>query len=253
MQEKNTEKNTTDSINITYDCYGSISEIEDFGEKMIVKAITSPPSWWRNISPFAHGIKSVEDIVENIDADLANAIDNGRILTTSKRCPGIINHLRQSLVIKTPHDILIRTGINPDEVQWTTPVDCIQVSTHSSSQTGEAPFHTIKFIVPIVFKTDKPTNVTMIDPVFYNDLGYRISPGISPVDSTQVFFLNLITLFPRIEKSYHIKKNSILALLQFGSALNKIQREDLSQDRLKLQFELQSTIATNNGVKEYSI
>lgn len=244
MQEMNTEEDTSNIVNIDYDYYGSMSELKGISERFISKAVMNPPEWWKKLTAFKNGSRTIEELLEPYDPSILQEISEGSRCTTSKRCPGIVNHLRQSLVIKTPHDIIVKTGTKPGQATVASQLNLITSIVHDPQQTGDADFHTIMLRVPIRFKSDKLTAATVIDPVFYNDLGYRVSPGVSLMRPDLVFHMNVICLFPREEKTYHIKKDSVIALLQFSNVLGNLNEKDLSQDELKTTLETQSTLAS---------
>jgi hypothetical protein len=248
MQEVNIEESTNKKVNIVYDSIHTHRDADRYDSQILSRGLQDNPKWWKELTPFAEGRNNFNDVLNNLNHADMDCINTGGTLATSKRCPGMVNHLRQSLVLRTPHDIVIKTGNGPDEVAFASPLHIVGTSTHSSSQTGSAPFHVVKFMFPYHFTTDIPTTATMVDPIFYNDLGYRICPGVSRVDPRYVFTFNIICLLPRVENVYHIHKGDVIALLQLGHPIGTLERKDLSKLGADTDMELRSTVLNDISV-----
>ena len=249
MQEVSIEESTNKKVNIAYDSINTaINDSGIIDTQILNKGVLDSPEWWKELTPFQEGRNNFNDVLNNLSHSDMDCINTGGTLATSKRCPGMVNHLRQSLVLRTPHDIVIKTGNRPGEIAFASPLHIVKTGTHSSSQTGNAPFHVVKFMFPYHFTTDIPTTATMVDPIFYNDLGYRICPGVSRVDPRYVFTLNIICLLPRIENVYHIRKGSVIALLQLGHTIGALERKDLSKICTDTDIELRSTVLNDISV-----
>jgi len=242
MQEKNTKKNTASSTTSVYIDLAKDKIPPNCLDDILVKAIQEPPGWWGDLAPMIDGSKTRRQFIEQHKELL---YENYSVLFsagTVKRCPGIINHLASSILIKSPCDIMIRT--NEKNYQWRAPSDILDISYHNDNQVGGSlPYHIIKFMLPMCFKTDSDVQATFIKPIYYKDFGYDLAPGQIETGSS-VNQLNIIALFPKKEAEYFIPADSILAILQFTKRVSKIKLTNLSEEYAKYEYLRKKYIAS---------
>ena len=246
MQDKNTEKNM--ACEVLWDSPDSFND----GDKKVLsqyitKAVEEPPGWWKELTPFVNQKKSVSEVINTINDAEFERLSNGESPATSKKCPGIIHHLTHSLLIKSPCDVLI--DVTNDSISWVASSKYMSVSLHHPAQVGKfgKDYFIVKFCIPIHLTTDLPCQAVYIDPVFYNDNGYRISPGLFPDTFDGTVDINIITIFPKGAKKYYIKNGSVLALLQFDRKIKNVRNVDLSEKYALSKHNIDKNLFTSNS------
>ena len=234
MQEVSIKESTArDYTNIYYDFTYKAEDVYR-NEECIKKAIAEPPLWWKNLTPFVRNCKNVESFIEKHE-DEYWARPNDGLLATSKKCPAIIKHLSNSVIVKAPCDIRIRT--NEDTFQWkVSNGNQIDIGCHDSDQVDGYPYHILKFNFPIVIKADQGVTASFVKPIFYDDFGFDVAPGI--VDLSLLNQLNIISLFSKKQANYFIPYNSVIAILQLSKRIKSITRTDLSKEKAKYAYDM---------------
>lgn len=194
------------------------------------------PRWWRNLTPFIDGIKSVTELIETRWDHIMNSTELGTP-RTSKTCPGISTLFSYSIPIKFPCDIFLETR-EDGTYYWRATNGFMSIATHGPEQTEGSSiskdYITLKFEIPVVFMTDKPVCVSFVDPIFFNDMPYKVSPGIALETHSIPLFLNTIAFFPKKNMKYVFYKDEVCSLLQFSDKVTEIKQKDLSSKRLAL-------------------
>lgn len=209
-----------------------------------IAVITShdKPQWYKEIKPYIS--KYQDEYYENIFAVAEkdwNSIFEEKIGKTIKVCPGMHSLFRHTLLLKFPQNIFLETNAD-GEYRWNIPdtnqlgKSVLTVAAHNSKQAvGFADNYIIlKFCYNMYLKPDEDSNLSFLDPILYNDQPYKVLPGIVELNSKRPGIqLNVITLFPKINKKYIFKKNTVLCMLQSSKTIKGISKEDLSIDIIK--------------------
>ena len=224
MQEVNIEENISSSYTNVYYDYLPWAHAGYKQNTVLEKAIVEQPSWWKDLAPFYNGCKTVNEFMDKHEDEFWE-LDRDAVFATSKRCPAIIGHFSNSIIIKSPCDIAIK--INDDSFEWKAPGKKIYIDLHNDRQVGSLPYNILKICLPIVIKSDPGTTASFITPTLYNDLGYELAPGVT--DTNEVNQLHLIILVSKKKTTYFIPADSVLAVMQFSKKVKNIVQGDLLQ------------------------
>lgn len=225
-------------VKLLYECRQPVLELDDW------TSFKQPPQWWRSLTPFVEGIKSTADLMRDkwdvlIDPDSIHATPR-----TVKTCPGFSSLFKQSIPIKLPADMLIET--TEDTWRWSSPAGVVTMNDHNGNQAAGSivseKYHILKFEMPIVFMTDKKVTGCFVDPIYYNDVDFKVAPGILQGTDKQPTFLNVITFFPKQFKRYHLKKGTVIALLQLSEKITAVQPKEMVYETDRFLYNLHSQI-----------
>jgi len=166
-------------------------------------------------------------------------------LATSKTCPGILNILRNCVLVKAPCDISITID---DTGEWRHRVPDSRFikleDAHPPEQFG-TPFNkgaglfdqdrVLKFSLPILLTSEEP--YIHLDPQFHSTRPLRVINGVIAGSSTKGAPLNIITMFKIPDKGgileIDISKGEVLAYLWSPS---KIKLKEYAGEVKKLEM-----------------
>ena len=225
-------------VKLLYHSRVDIIELDDW------TSFKEPPQWWRSLTPFTHNINSTAQLIRDKWDEL---IDPDRVHLTArtvKTCPGFSSLFKQSIPIKLPADMLIET--TQDTWRWSSPAGVVSMQEHNEDQAPGSDvtknYHVLKFEMPIVFMTDKKVSGCFVDPIYYNDVDYKVAPGILQGLEKQPTFLNVIVFFPKQFKRYHLKKGSVIALLQLSEKITAVQPKEMVYETDRFLYNLNSQL-----------
>jgi hypothetical protein len=203
-----------------------------------------PPSWYSKLTPYWNGSKNFNDFIKTQWSTIFQ-YQNYRMHTV-KSCPGFNTFFKKSIQLKLDNDLLVETGADGGFV-YTYLGNHFSLSSHNGQ---EAPglsnkYIFLKFTYNLAFKYSKDCDVTFIDPVLYDEQPYRMCPGIIQTQKQNIMYVNVITLFPKVNTKYHFPKGSTLACMQFSEPVKDMKKVDLSEDIKKHNYEGQ--IRGNNS------
>ena len=184
------------------------------------------PKWFTTQPLITHNeAKSVSDYIKKYWNDLMKYIPES--IKTSKGCPGFNTLFKHSVVIKFPCDVLLEIQENGDYKYQTKSKYTVlkNINHHGSGQFQGMPGN----YIAIKFEFDchinvKDTLIQFIDPLYWNDVPYKVTPGLVPCDCMP---LNVIVFFPA--GKYHFKAGSVLATMTFSNPITKIESADLTK------------------------
>ena len=195
--------------------------------------VKEPPFWWKGIY---NGIgekvgKSEDFIMENWNDIINGSIyDNTQIATnkTVKHCPAFPKLITNTMVIKSPCDIMIETSERGETrtIAADSFAAYMGITFHDVKQIdNDDDWIIIKFMFNYIL--DAPTWVQYIDPFYWKkDIPYRIAPGIVDCDHIP---LNIITFWPRQDKKHMIKAGDVIGTLLFGDKISGLEYKDMTE------------------------
>jgi hypothetical protein len=188
------------------------------------------PKWFTTQPVITHNeAKSVPDYIRKYWNDLMHFIPES--VKTSKSCPGFNTLFKHSVAIKFPCDILLEIDENLDYKYQTKSRYTVlkSITHHGSGQLQGMPGN----YVAIKFEFDchinvKNTLVQFIDPLYWNDVPYKVSPGLVECKAMP---LNTIAFFS--PGKYHFKAGSVLSVMTFSNPITHIESADLKKAALR--------------------
>ena len=202
------------------------------------------PEWWTSLTPFLFGAKTFkESMAKSWDLMFKNV--NPR-LPTSKTCPALNVYFSKTLPLKINDDVLIETTAQGG-YRWVSADRNIQFELHMGP---EAPgylsqnFIFIKFLFEFYITTDKACDISFTDAVLYNDLPYKVCPGIIQHKKKAIQKINLITLFPKVDAKYHFPRDTIVGCVQFSEKITGLEHKPMLEDIKKHVYNI--SIRNNN-------
>jgi len=225
-------------VKLLYQSNSEVLELDDW------TSFKQPPQWWKSLTPFTGGVRSTAELIRDRWDILIDPESVQQTSRTVKTCPGFSSLFKQSLPIKLPADILIET--TKDTWRWSSPAGVISMNDHNPDQAEGSvvseKYHILKFEIPIVYMTDKKVTGCFVDPIYYNDVDFKVAPGILQGMEKQPTFLNVIVFFPRQFKRYHLKKGTVIALLQLSEKITAVQPKEMVYETHRFLYNLHSQI-----------
>jgi len=223
-------------MNVTYDLNLQKDLVENihFEEKDYIKSSASnkKPSWFKELTTYAFNSRNPAGAAFRF---LYYKIKDVQTLKTAKGCPAFINFFNQSIAITTSSDIFLKvykdsnTGAYAFDYIQTDPL--LSIESHGPDQIGAISNRVLvlKFSLPIHWVTDENCQFQYTDPHIYNDVPFKVCPGIIKQDKSTVCYFNMPTFFHKMEAEYHIKAGTVLGYIQFDKPVKSFFRGDLRE------------------------
>ena len=219
-------------MNISYDLI--LKESQHFEEKDYIKtkASNKQPPWFQRLSVFLFNSNSLKEAAFKL---INMGVNQLHTLKTAKGCPAFINLFTQSVAITTAADIFIKvckdneTGLYTSVSMSTD--QTLKVGQHADEQIGDLGKRVVilKFSLPIAWVTDEDCQFQYTDPHIYNDVPYKVCPGIITQKKGTVSYFNMPVFFHKIDAEYYIKAGTVIGYLQFDKPVKSFFRKDLSE------------------------
>lgn len=203
----------------------SSDEKNELINEILQPAVPSSSCWFASLKPFTDNFKNSFDFhSEKQKAFLkgdTDAIMQERV-TTAKQCPGIIDYLKNSYLIKSPAEIYITVDKEGNYV-YRSSNNLVQISSHDTSQFYSEKNNlfegklNLKLRIPVVLSTEG-TQWLMQHPIYHSNPDFTVTPGTISDKYTQGEQLNIIVLVdtPKDEPvTYRIGYGDVLAYLWF--------------------------------------
>jgi hypothetical protein len=207
-----------------YDENLNVKEVaEEFIGNILVKATPTSSCWWSKMKTRMDGFKSQLDMIKHRQH---MAISTGEDIppwggSTAKTCPGIVDLLTTSYLIKSPTDVVITIDNRGVYYALSADESILTVSEHDVSQFQQDDATLFKGKIAIKFSIKVLLSTTgfgyiLADPTYHANLGCFVPMGILNSDYAKLTELNVITLvdIPKGEnKVITIKAGDVLAYL----------------------------------------
>ena len=187
-------------------------------EKYISTASPSSSPWWRGLPSMIDNIKNVKDWI--------NVSEKGTTGSTIKSCPGILDLLKISYVVKLPCDFILEIdkldGPGDPDWRWRAPDALLNVEGHSRNQYSSSEEQifknetNIKFKFPVHLTSKKKLTFMVNSPDYHNEVPFKVMPGVMKINANIALPLNINVMFPipRQEAvSYFFKAGTPIAYL----------------------------------------
>jgi hypothetical protein len=186
------------------------------------------PNWWKRLNIFKNGKKNLMDYISSYGLQGLNSSSH----LTAKVCPSFHSVFKNSIILKSPSEIIFE--VTQNSINWVTSNPLITIDYHPEDQIPEylgEKYFFIKFKLPFIFISDKKCSYVIQNPTLYNDVFYEVCPGQIELESNKSINLNVITLVkkPLIGKKeiYTIKAGESLAMLTFSEKINSIKHKKI--------------------------
>ena len=200
------------------------------------------PEWFKKHPTLVDGtIKSRTDFLRKNWNDIMNGLYTPRALAnikTSRTCPAFNTLFKHSVAIKFPCDVMIETSDKGEyNFQYKNRFTTLKtISHHAAEQMGGD----LDNYIALKFEFDctinvKDTFVQFVDPIFWNDQPYLVSPGLVPATHLP---LNIIVFFPKINERYVLDCGTVCAVLSFSNPIRKLVEKDMSKSIMKRFWEI---------------
>lgn len=205
------------------------------------------PTWFSSLTPFLFGAKNFKESMAS-SWDIMFKGVNSR-LHTSRTCPALNVYFSKTLPLKVNDDFLVETYADGN-YRWLSGDNNVEMSSHSEF---EAPGYLsqnyifLKFVFKFYIKTTASCDISYTDPVLYNDVPFKVCPGVIQHKKNSVQKINLITLFPKIDAKYHFPKDTILGCVQFSEKISGLKHKSFNDEIKKHVYE----ISVRNGNSKY--
>lgn len=212
-------------MNVFY-CRKTPDDTKD-ASNVLSKANSDSPGWWKKLTAFIFDKKSIKQVINDFSWPVLLQHDT---YMTAKGCPALQNFFKHNVLVKFPCDFLVETGANGD-YKWKSNNKEISLTHHDPLQYPgiSQDYMVLKFILDVNFTTDKPAYIQFLDPVFYNTVHYKVSPGLVQTNPKQCYGMHVVCFFPKIDARYYFEQGDVIATLQLSEPVKKITQKDLSK------------------------
>lgn len=195
-----------------------------------VKQRDKRPGWFNDTSVFYFGLKTSKEFVEKAWDYLFD--DRVGTVKTVRACPGLNSFFSQSIPLKFPCQLLVET-FEDGAYRWrASETDFIGVFHHSAEQAPKLAenYIILKFGYPIYFRPTEDVQVSITDPILFNPMPFRPSPGIVHIKKNEINTLNIIVFFEKKNARYVFNPGEVLACMQFSCIIKGMDKKDLGED-----------------------
>jgi hypothetical protein len=197
---------------------------EELIETILSPAVPTTSCWWSKMKTRTDGFRSIgEAVVQKQKQWLLNGTEpNLEEGATAKTCPGIINLLKNSFLVKSP----VSADFTLDSIGNyrfnVSDGDILGISVHPANQFIQEDNQffknkmAIKFSLKVVIKTDD-FGYMLLDPTYHNKSDFLVPPGMIDAKYGNIQQLNVIAFIELPgegdTKTISIKEGDVLAYL----------------------------------------
>jgi hypothetical protein len=236
----------------------AIKDEENVIDRYLEESTPSKSPWYKflpintSITLLGKYIPSTNRLIERLSLECLKGVEehcNQARVSTIKTCPGILNILNNSILVKAPCDISITISSNGSWVHHIPDYPYLDiVEDHPPGQFTSMDKYTgdvfknervIKFNLPLFLSTDGEPYIHL-HPQLHSKTPLKVVNGVIGGHLTKIAPLNIITTFEVPEKgefiNINIKKGDVLAYLWSNSRLRLKKAKKMGMGRPFMLF-----------------